>query len=160
MSPVSQQFATDAASDDTAGEVTRLLGQAGQGDGAAAEALIRLIHEELRRMAGNLMRRENSEHLLQTTALLNEAVIKLLGPGQLVALHNRSMLFHAAARAMRQVLVDYWRKLPRNEYGQPWLRIDWEPSHERLQLPNLELANLQEAMEALRTSNERGFRAF
>src|SRR5947209_19331188 len=98
------------------GDVTRLLAQVREGDQHAAEELIPLIYNDLRRMAGACMRRERPDHTLQTTALVNEAYIRLSG-GDAAQWQNRPHFFAIAAHTMRQVLLDYARRRHANKRG-------------------------------------------
>jgi RNA polymerase sigma factor (TIGR02999 family) len=91
-------------------EITLLLGKIAEGDEAAKEQLIALVYEKLHRIASGLMPRERSNHTLQPTALVHEAYFKLFIGKPLPAL-NRAYFFGAAANAMRQVLIDYGRKI-------------------------------------------------
>jgi RNA polymerase sigma factor (TIGR02999 family) len=91
------------------GEVTRLLEAAEAGDSGALDRLVPLVYEDLRRVAHRQLDREGGGHTLQTTALIHEAYIKLAGGGS-VSATSRAHFLAIAARAMRQVLVDYARK--------------------------------------------------
>ena len=95
---------------DSGGDVTRLLGQLRSGQQDAANQIIPLIYDELRRIAGALMRRERPGHTMQATEVVNEAYMRLVG-GQDVEWQNRAHFFAFAARTMRQVLLDYARAL-------------------------------------------------
>jgi RNA polymerase sigma factor (TIGR02999 family) len=91
--------------------VTEWLIAWSQGDEAALDQLIPLVHEELRRLAKRYMRRERGQRAartLQTTALVNEAYLRLVD-AQRVQWQNRAHFFAIAARLMRQILVDYAR---------------------------------------------------
>jgi RNA polymerase sigma factor (TIGR02999 family) len=94
----------------TRGEVTTLLAQIQAGDGAARDRLVAAVYAELRAIAAGLMRRERAEHTLGPTALVHEALLRLLGQDFLDRAPNRACVFAAAARAMRQVLVDHARR--------------------------------------------------
>jgi RNA polymerase sigma factor (TIGR02999 family) len=89
-------------------EVTQLLIDWSNGDQAALDKLMPLVYDELRRMAKRYMSRQTPGHTLQTTALINEAFIKLVGQ-QEMQWQNRSHFFGVAAQAMRHILVDYAR---------------------------------------------------
>jgi RNA polymerase sigma factor (TIGR02999 family) len=91
------------------GEVTRLLEAAEAGDREALERLVPLVYEDLRRVAHRQLDREGGGHTLQTTALIHEAYLKLAGGGSVNAT-SRAHFLAIAARAMRQVLVDYARR--------------------------------------------------
>ena len=87
---------------------TRLLQQMHAGDAGAAEQLLPLVYDELRRIAGRLMGAERDGHTLQPTALINEAFLRLVEPGA-QAFGGRVHFLRVAARAMRNVLVDHAR---------------------------------------------------
>jgi RNA polymerase sigma factor (TIGR02999 family) len=89
-------------------EVTQLLLAWNDGDQAAFDQLIPLVHSELRRLARHYMRSERAGHTLQTTALVNEAYLRLVN-GRQVEWRNRTHFFGIAARLMRQILVDFAR---------------------------------------------------
>ena len=91
-------------------EVTQLLIQWSNGDKAALDKLLPLIHEELRRLAHHYMSRERPGHTLQTTALVDEAYIRLVNRKG-VHWQNRAHFFAIAAQSMRSILVDHARGL-------------------------------------------------
>src|SRR5437879_3947193 len=91
------------------GDVTILLAQVREGNPEAADRLIPLIYAELRKMAGAYMQRERPGHTLQSTALVHEAYLRMVG-GQAVDWQNRAHFFAVAAHTMRQVLLDYARR--------------------------------------------------
>ena len=90
-------------------EVTQLLAAWGDGDQAALDQLVPLVHDELRRIARGYMRRERAGHTLQTTALVNEAYLRLVDQRS-VRWQNRAHFFAIAAQLMRRILVDYARQ--------------------------------------------------
>src|SRR5262245_53441064 len=92
------------------GDLSALLGEVRAGNPEARARLIVAIYGELRRMAGGMMRRERPDHTLQPSALVNEALLRLLTGHVLVEAPDRRFLFAAAAQAMRQVLVDHARR--------------------------------------------------
>lgn len=94
---------------DPRGEVTQLLEKIESGDDSARTRLLEVAYEELRSMAGQLMKRERADHTLQPTALLNEAALRLLNENALSRMANRSYFFGTMANAMRRVLVDHAR---------------------------------------------------
>jgi RNA polymerase sigma-70 factor (ECF subfamily) len=91
-------------------DLTAILGEVRAGREDATERLVRAIYAELRRIAGGLMRRERSGHTLQPSALVHEALLRLLDGDTLADVPDRRYLFVAAAQAMRQVLVDHARR--------------------------------------------------
>jgi RNA polymerase sigma-70 factor, ECF subfamily len=90
-------------------EITKLLMDWAGGDSTALERLIPVVYDELHRLAHQHMRRERAGHLLQTSALINEAYLRLVDRPEL-NLENRAHFFGVAARLMRQILVDEARK--------------------------------------------------
>lgn len=88
-------------------EITDLLKAWGAGDMKALDKLLRLVDPELKKIAKAYMRRERPGHILQTTALVNEALMKLLRED--IGYENRKHFYGFVARRMRQVLVDYAR---------------------------------------------------
>jgi RNA polymerase sigma factor (TIGR02999 family) len=91
-----------------AAEVTTLLLAWGQGDKAALNALIPVVHKELRRLAHRYMAAERTGHTLQTTALVNEAYVRLVDCRQ-VRWQDRTHFFAVSAQLMRRILVDFAR---------------------------------------------------
>ncbi|HEX4899382.1 MAG TPA: sigma-70 family RNA polymerase sigma factor [Pyrinomonadaceae bacterium] len=89
--------------------MTELLGEWREGDKTALERLTPLVYAEIRRMAHRLMQRERVGHTLQTTALVNEAYIRLLGQ-QPVEWRSRSHFFAVVAQLMRHLLIDHARR--------------------------------------------------
>jgi RNA polymerase sigma factor (TIGR02999 family) len=89
-------------------DVTRLLASAAGGDRAVLDRLMPLVYDELRRIASRRLRDERRAHTLQTTALVNEAYMRLVEQ-RAVAWENRAQFFAIAARLMRYILVDHAR---------------------------------------------------
>jgi len=106
-------------------EVTQLLIEWSNGDKAALDKLMPLIHEELRRLAHHYMSRERSGHTLQTTALVNEAYLRLVNRKG-VHWQNRAHFFAIAAQSMRSILVDHARSLAyaKRGGGAPKISLD------------------------------------
>lgn len=96
--------------------VTQMLVAWGEGDEAARDELIPVVYEQLHRIARQHLRRERAGHSLQTTALINEAYLRLVE--QSVSWQNRNHFFGIAARLMRQILVDYARSRQRLKRGE------------------------------------------
>jgi RNA polymerase sigma-70 factor (ECF subfamily) len=90
-------------------EITQLLTNWGQGDETVLERLVPLVSPELRRMARRQMARENPNHTLQTSALINEAYLKLVDR-QGTDWQNRAHFFAVAAQVMRHILIDHARR--------------------------------------------------
>jgi len=89
-------------------EITRLLQRWAKGDAAAPDQLLPLVYKELHKLAKRYMAQQSPDHTLQTTALINEAYLKLAA-GAPANWENRAHFYGVAAKAMRQVLVDYAR---------------------------------------------------
>ena len=90
-------------------EITKLLVAWSDGDQTALDKLVPLVYDELRRVARRYMNRESPGHLLQTTALVNEAYMRLIDANQ-VKWQNRAHFFAISARVMRRILVDFARR--------------------------------------------------
>lgn len=90
-------------------EITKLLTNWSRGDEAALDRLVPLVYPELRRIAKRQMARENPGHTLQTSALINEAYLKLVDREK-VDWQNRAHFFAVAAQVMRHILIDHARK--------------------------------------------------
>jgi RNA polymerase sigma factor (TIGR02999 family) len=131
--------------------VTQLLLDWSEGDKAALDKLIPIVHDELRRLARNYMRRERAGHTLQTTALINEAYLRLVGGD--VAWKNRSHFFGIAARLMRQVLVDHARAQHNLKRGGDQLRVSLAEAAE-VGGSAADLIALDEALENLAAMDE------
>lgn len=91
-------------------ELSRILERMEQGEPAAAQALLPLVYEELRKLAAAYMTHEAPGHTLDATALVHEAYLRLIGPAGDRAFVNRQHFFAAAAQAMRRVLVESARR--------------------------------------------------
>ncbi len=103
-------------------EVTGLLVAWSAGDESAFEKLVPLVHAELRRLAHREMSRERAGHTLQTTALVNEAYLRLIDVSQ-VKWQDRAHFFAMSARLMRRILVDHARHRNRLKHGGAMVRI-------------------------------------
>jgi RNA polymerase sigma factor (TIGR02999 family) len=129
-------------------EVTQLLIEWSNGDKAALDKLMPLIHEELRRLAHHYMSRERPGHTLQTTALVNEAYVRLVNRKG-VRWQNRAHFFAIAAKSMRSILVDHARGLAYAKRGGGATKIALDEgmivSHERA----AEVVALDEALVVL-----------
>jgi RNA polymerase sigma-70 factor (ECF subfamily) len=103
------------------GEVTRLLAELRAGEAGANERLITLVYGDLHRLASLCMRREQPGHTLQTTAVVHEAYLRLLGAE--ACWEDRAHFFGVAARIMRQILVDHARRRLAGKRGNAGRRI-------------------------------------
>lgn len=96
-------------------DLTQLLIACGHGDREALDRLVPVVYDELRKLAGHHMRRERADHTLQTSALINEAYLRLIDkPG---SWQSRAHFFGVAARLMRQILVDHARARQTDKRG-------------------------------------------
>jgi RNA polymerase sigma factor (TIGR02999 family) len=112
--------------------ITQILQRAAQGDASAADELLPLVYDELRKLAAQKMSRETPGQTLQATALVHEAWLRLGGDRQ-PAWQNRAHFFAAAAEAMRRILIDNARRKKADRHGGQAERVD-------LDLDSLELA--------------------
>lgn len=97
-------------------DITELLSRMAGGDRSASERLIPIVYEELKRLARSYMRRERPDHTLQTTALVHEAYMKLIGQRS-IEWQSRSHFFGVAAQLMRRILTDHARRNLRLKRG-------------------------------------------
>jgi RNA polymerase sigma factor (TIGR02999 family) len=130
------------------GEVTRLLEAAEAGDRGALDRLVPLVYEDLRRVAHRQLDRESGGHTLQTTALIHEAYLKLAGGGS-VGATSRAHFLAIAARAMRQVLVDYARKRKAAKRGGGVISVTLGDEPQPADASAEDLLALDEALEQL-----------
>jgi RNA polymerase sigma factor (TIGR02999 family) len=98
-------------------ELTRILAAIDQGDPQAAEQLLPLVYDELRRLAGQKLAKEKPGQTLQATALVHEAYLRLLDAEHTQNWNSRGHFFSAAAEAMRRILVDNARRKRRPKHG-------------------------------------------
>ena len=107
-------------------DVTRILSAIEQGDPSAAEQLLPLVYDELRRLAARRLAGEGQGHTLQPTALVHEAYLKLVGPNPQQPWNGRVHFFAAAAEAMRRILIDHVRRKHRTRRGGGMKRVELE----------------------------------
>ena len=130
------------------GEVTRLLAELREGQQSARDQLIRLLYNDLRRIAASLMQRERSHVTLQPTALVHEAYLRLVGRED--NFNNRAHFMAAAARAMRNILVDYARAREADKRGGDAAKIPLDENVTILSSEqSIELLALHTALERL-----------
>lgn len=129
-------------------EITRLLVAWGDGDQSALEELAPLVQEELRRLAHHYMGRERPGHTLQTSALVNEAYIRLID-WRNVRWQNRSHFFAVAAKLMRRTLVDFARDRQYLKRGGGALQVSLSEAAALTVQRGADLVALDEALTAL-----------
>ena len=98
-------------------DVTRLMADASGGNRQAAAELLPLVYDELRKLAAARMADEPAGHTLDATALVHEAFVRLVGPGDIPKWDTRGHFFAAAAEAMRRILIDGARRKKRLRHG-------------------------------------------
>jgi len=129
-------------------DVTRILDRVQQGDSGAAEELLPLVYEELRRLAAHKMAHEPAGHTLQPTALVHEAWLRLAG-SQAQHWNSRGHFFAAAAEAMRRILIETARRKRSQRGGGGLSRTELHESHLVLDRPSDEMLAVDEALEKL-----------
>ncbi len=129
-------------------DVTRLLADIQKNKPGADEELLPLIYEQLRGMARYYMRTERSNHTLQTTALVHEAYLRLLGHEE-TDWEDRAHYFRVAARAMRRVLIDHARGKGRIKKGGGWRQEAFDQATLFVDMPPSELLDLNDALTKL-----------
>ncbi len=132
----------------SAGEVTQLLEAIGHGSRQAVDKLFPLVYTELRGLAADLMLAERRGHTLQTTALVHEAYLRLVGQ-QTIGWRSRMEFFGVAAKAMRRILVDHARMTRSKKRGGGAPRIELDDAIARLEETSIDLVALDEALEKL-----------
>jgi len=128
--------------------VTRLLKEWSEGDRAALEKLLPLVHQELHRLARRYMRRERAAHTLQTTAVVNEAYLRLVDQ-QRADWRSRAHFFAVCAQVMRHILVDYARRKCSGKRGGGAHKVTLDDVAPASTERAAELVALDEALEAL-----------
>jgi RNA polymerase sigma factor (TIGR02999 family) len=129
-------------------EVTRLLVAWGDGDRAALDRLIPMVHSELRRLARSYMSRERPGHTLQSTALVNEAYLRLVDQDGM-RWENRAHFFGVAARLMRQILVEHARGRQAAKRGGGQYMLSLGQVDRSAPRPDVNLMALDEALSRL-----------
>src|SRR3569832_2187153 len=105
-------------------DVNHILSQIESGDRSAAEKLLPLVYDELRRLAAARMAAESPDQTLQPTAHVHEAYLRLIGPAEAPRWENRGHFFAAAAEAMRRILVDAARRKRTRKHGGHRRRVE------------------------------------
>ncbi len=131
-----------------ASDVTRILNAIGRGDLKAADELLPMVYEALRRLAAQKLSQEKPGQTLQATALVHEAYIRLVGSGD-PGWENRRHFFAAAAEAMRRILVERARYKKRHRHGGGDQRVDLDVAELTVDRPSEDLLALDEALQKL-----------
>ena len=130
-------------------EVTRILSAIEQGDPRAAEQLLPLVYDELRKLAAQRLAQEKPGQTLQATALVHEAYLRLVGADESKAWASRGHFFAAAAEAMRRILIDNARRKQSHKHGGHWGRLSLDTVDLATPESPEALLALDEAMEKL-----------
>ena len=134
--------------------MTQLLQQWSRGDDAALAELTPLVYEELQRLAHHFMEGQRPDHTLQTTALVNEAYLRLADQTN-PSWQNRAHFFAVAARAMRQILVDYAKSQRAQKRGGGAFKVELDETAIVSPEESKEIVDLHEALERLTTLDSR-----
>jgi RNA polymerase sigma factor (TIGR02999 family) len=137
------------------GELTALLNEARSGAPDARERLVQSIYAVLRRTAGGLMRHERPGHTLQPSALVHEALLRLLDGDTLADVPNRRYLLAATAQAMRQVLVDHARRRHARKRDGDRVRVPLDQVLAGFDEKGLDVIALHEALDRLAEEHPR-----
>jgi RNA polymerase sigma factor (TIGR02999 family) len=130
-------------------DVTHLLAAIDQGDPHAAEQLLPLVYDELRRLAAAQMAREKPGQTLDATALVHEAYLRLVGPADEQRWENRGHFFAAAAESMRRILVEAARRKKRLRHGGGLRRGELPADGPAVTSPVEDVVAVNEALEKL-----------
>jgi RNA polymerase sigma factor (TIGR02999 family) len=130
-------------------DVTQILQQIQSGDPSAADQLVPLVYDELRKLAAQRLANEKPGQTLQATALVHEAFVRLVGSDAPHSWNNRGHFFAAAAEAMRRILVEHARYKSRLKHGGERRRVDLDSACAVTEPPSLDLLALDEALAKL-----------
>ncbi len=135
-------------------EVTQLLRAWGSGDQEALEKLVPLVEAELHRLAHKHLSHERSGHTLQTTALVNEAYLRLFD-WENVQFESRTQFFGVAANLMRRVLVDHARRRNYQKRGGDAIRVSLAVAAGMINTPDADILALSKALDELEKFDKR-----
>ncbi|MDQ1474101.1 MAG: hypothetical protein QOJ99_5581 [Bryobacterales bacterium] len=135
-------------------EVTALLVNWSNGDQHALEELMPLVYNELRRLAGSHLRRERSDHTLQSTALVHEAFLRLVNQRD-VHWRSRAHFYGIAAQMIRRILVDHARSQQAGKRGAGAIKLELDEAMAISHQKEVDLVGLDEALERLAALDER-----
>jgi RNA polymerase sigma factor (TIGR02999 family) len=138
----------------SSGDLTALLRAWGNGDQSALERLTPLVYDELHRLARTQMSRENEGHTLQTTALINEAYLRLVD-FQGVRWQDRAHFFAVSAQLMRRILIDFARSRGVQKRGGGALQLSLDDALAMSAQPDTNVVALDDALKALAAVDQR-----
>jgi RNA polymerase sigma factor (TIGR02999 family) len=130
-------------------EVTRILSAIEQGDSRAAECLLPLVYDELRKLAAQRLAHEGPGQTLQATALVHEAYLRLVDTETAQQWNSRGHFFAAAAEAMRRILVEQARRKQADKRGGRRRRVALEDADPAYTAPDTDLIDIDEALARL-----------
>lgn len=130
-------------------EITQILSGIVAGDPHAAEQLLPLVYEELRKLAAQKLAQEKPGQTLEATALVHEAYVRLIDTDRVPHWNNRGHFFAAAAEAMRRILVEQARRKSREKHGGGLRRVALNGLELSVELPVADLLPLDEALTEL-----------
>ena len=134
-------------------DVTQILQAIQQGDPKAADELLPLVYEELRKLAAHRMANESSGHTLQATSLVHEAWMRLVG-SENPKFDGRAHFFAAAAEAMRRILIDRARRKRAVRHGGGQERVNWEEVDIATEKDDDQLLAMNDALDKLAVQNK------
>lgn len=136
-------------------EITQILAKIEDGNPAAAEHLLPLVYEELRKLATARLAQERPGQTLQATALVHEAYLRLIGPANAKGFDNRGHFFSAAAEAMRRILIERARRRASPRHGGELIRKDLDTLDLAAPESADDLLALDEALDQLAETGEK-----
>ncbi len=135
-------------------DVTQILSQIEQGDPSAAEGLLPLVYEELRKLAAAKLANEKPGQTLQATALVHKAYLRLVDVEKVQHWNSRGHFFGAAAEAMRRILLNRARDKRRMKRGGKLHRVDLDKIEIAIDIPDEDLMAIDEAIEEMAKENQ------
>ncbi len=141
--------------DQPSAQLTLALQAAGTGDPAAAEQLLPLVYDELRRLAAHRLAKETPGQTLQATALVHEAYLRLVDSSEVQHFNSRGHFFGAAAEAMRRILVEQARRKGSWKAGGRMNRVELSSAEPGELGPEIDLIALDEALDRLEAKDSR-----
>jgi RNA polymerase sigma factor (TIGR02999 family) len=136
-------------------DVTRILSQIEEGDPQAAEKLLPLVYDELRKLAATKLAQEKPGQTLQATALVHEAYLRLVRGNRETSWQNRGHFFAAAAEAMRRILVESARRKQSQKAGGDWQRLELSDVNPSTREPQVDVLALSAALDRLEMRDAR-----
>jgi RNA polymerase sigma factor (TIGR02999 family) len=130
-------------------DVTLILSQIETGDPSAADRLLPMVYDELRKLAAARMAQEQPGQTLQATALVHDAYIRLVDVDQAQHWDSRGHFFAAAAEAMRRILIEQARRKARHKWGGDWEQVDFEELDPITSVTADQLLSIDEALDQL-----------